>query len=144
AVAALRLSAELSAAGYPNAVLDTPELHHDLIVAAGAGPTPQRGRESWRECSVDGVRQACFLPRRAADVLPLIGRPAPGSAFTCVAYTISRGGAGHDTAAVRLGPAPTLPRLTPRAVAARLDPRLRPANGRHGQYLLTTLPLALS
>jgi type VII secretion protein EccE len=143
---ALRLSAELSAAGHANTVLDTPELHKDLLVALGSGPVARRITESWREWSVGGLRQACFLPRRAIDALPLIGRHAPGSAFTCVAYTIGRGDTGtlHDTAAVRLSPATTQPRLTPKSVAARLDPRLTLANGRHGQHILATLPLALT
>jgi type VII secretion protein EccE len=137
ASSALRLSADLSAAGYPNTVLDTPELHNDLLVAVGGGPTPRRISERWQEWWVGGVRQTCFLPHRATDALPLIGRLAPASAFTCVTYTIARGG---DTAVVRLSPAP---RHTPKSLATHLDPRLTPTNGRHGQHVLATLPLAL-
>lgn len=139
ASAALRLSAELSAAGYTNTLLDTPELHNDLLVAVGGNPAAHRVTERWHEWRVDGVRQACFLPRRATDALPLIGRLAPASAFTCVAYTIGRGG---STAIVRLSPVTA--QLTPKSVAAKLDPRLTIANGRHGKHILATLPLALT
>jgi type VII secretion protein EccE len=139
ATAALRLSAELSSAGYANSVLDTPELHRELLVAVG-GPASHRAGERWHDYAIAGIRQACFLPRHPDDVIPLLGRHAPTAVFTCTSYTLTRTPAPRAIATVRLG----LPaQSSPRAVAARLHPRLSPANGRHRNHLLATLPLAL-
>lgn len=145
ASAALRLSIELSSAGYPNSVLDAPELHQELLSAVGGQAAAGRVVENWHEWAAGGTRQACFVPRRAGDVLPLMGRCVPGSMFTCMSYTLGRDDTGvpNDTAVVRLSPFPVGPRLAPKHLAARLDPRLTIANGRHGQLVLATLPLAL-
>lgn len=150
AAAALRLVGELADAGYPSVVLDTLELHQDLLVVAGAdpeafhGPRPTRMTESWRDWSIGRLRQVCFVPRNPADATALVGRYAPGSTFTCSSYSLTRTARGHvrSRAAVRIGVSREEFWLSPEKVTARLGVPLKAANGRHGEHVLATLPLA--
>jgi type VII secretion protein EccE len=151
ASAALRLVSELADAGYASSVLDTPDLHNELMAAVGAdsdavhgsGPPSYRAEENWRSWSVGKLRQACFVPRSAQDAVALMGRYVPDAAFTCTSYTLHRTAYGsvREVAAVRVG----LPKdgPAPQEAATALGGHLQPAHGRHGRHVLTTLPLAL-
>lgn len=151
ASAALRLVGSLADAGYPSVVLDTIELHQELLVAVGAEALhgPKSGsvmvRETWRDWSIGQIRQACYAPRRSADAIPLVGRYVPGSTFTCTSYSFSRTARGQikTRAALRIGVAPDRQWLAQDTVSARAGIPLLPTNGRQHAHVLATLPLAM-
>jgi type VII secretion protein EccE len=150
--AALRLASDLADAGYPSSVLDTPEVHQELLGALGADPDVLYGpvvgghriTETWNSWSVGRLRQACFVLHDSADAAALLGRCAPEAAFTCTSYTLNRTTRGEvrATTAVRIGVSPSQFWLTPQRVSARFGLPLLPANGRQVAHVLGTLPLA--
>ena len=148
--AALRLVSDLAEVGYDASVLDTLDLHNELLVAVGADQNAMftsgatyDARESWRGWSIGDQRQVCLLPRDPADVVDLIGRCAPDSVFTCTAYTLRHTAHGHTraTAIVRVGLPAGRSRLT--TAAKDLGVPLVGADGRHQAHVVATLPLAL-
>jgi type VII secretion protein EccE len=151
ASAALRLVGTLADSGYASVVLDTLELHQELLVAVGAEAMhgPKSGsvmiRETWRDWSIGQIRQACYTPRRASDAVSLIGRYVPGSTFTCSSYTLSRTARGQirAQAALRIGVSPDRPWMPPDTVSTRAGIPLLPTNGRQHAHVLATLPLAM-
>ncbi|MEE6261346.1 type VII secretion protein EccE [Plantactinospora sonchi] len=148
ASAAQRLAGDLTGAGHPGTVLDTPDLYHALSLAIGADATPGHGGgyhavEHWRDWTIGGSRQVCFVPRSAADRIPLLGRYVPEASFTCTSYALRRGWDGRTTATATaravLSPGGS---LSARQASAALGVRLSAADGRHGDGVLATLPLA--
>jgi type VII secretion protein EccE len=154
ASAALRLVSDLAGVGYAGSVLDTPDLHSELLVAVGADPDALRdngsagfrAEETWRGWSVGELRQACFVPRSDADAVELIGKCVPEATFTCTAYTLSRTVRGEirATATARVGVPKRQFWLTPHQASAKLGIRLLATDGRHAHHVRATLPLALS
>jgi type VII secretion protein EccE len=148
--AALRLVSDLAEVGYDASVLDTLDLHNELLVAVGASQDAMftsgatyDAREGWRGWTIGDQRQVCLLPRDPEDVVDLIGRCAPDSVFTCTAYTLRHTAHGHTraTAIVRVG----LPAggSTVDAKAGGFGVPLVAADGRHQAHVLASLPLAL-
>jgi hypothetical protein len=136
--AALGLVSRLDSAGYPADALDQFELGQELLVALNAGdPTPSEVRESWRDWSTGHLRQVCYEPHRSLDPAGLLERWAPGAAFTCSSYTLSRTPRGRIRGASAL-------RVAGHDVEALESPvpAVR-ANGRHQEFVLRTLPLAV-
>lgn len=138
ASSALGLVARLDTAGYPADALDQMELGQELLVALNAGdPAPSEVRETWRDWSSGHLRQVCFEPHRSLDPAGLLEQWAPGAVFTCSSFTMSRTPRGRirGTSAMRIaGPDPE--GLTAPVPAVR-------ANGRHQEFVLRTLPLAV-
>lgn len=151
ASAALRLVGDLAEHGYDSSVLDTLDLHNELLVAVGAGQDAMytsgatyEAKETWRGWMVDDQQQACLTPQTPDDVANLIGKCAKDSAFTCTSYTLRHTVHGHtkEVVTVRL----TVPKGQSGPTAeqrADLGVPLTPANGRHADHVLATLPLAL-
>ncbi|MBA8923032.1 type VII secretion protein EccE [Kutzneria viridogrisea] len=156
ASAALGLVGRLAEAGQAGAVLDEPELRQDLLVALGtdprafAGATPGsrpevKVEQSWRTWSIGRLHQACFAPAGNRAAVELLGELVPGSEFTCTSFRLGRtpGGTVEASTGVRIG-------FQLKHAPRRLDRVLRglagdlvPLNGRHGNHVLRTLPLAL-
>jgi type VII secretion protein EccE len=153
ASAALRLVSDLAVIGYAGSVLDTPELHQELLVATGADPdtlqnsgsTNYRGAETWRGWSIGELRQSCFRTRSSGDAQALIGRCVPESTFTATSYTLRRTRRDQIRAigTVRIGIPKSQFWITPHQAARKLGLRLLPTDGSHGTYVRATLPLAL-
>ncbi|NUR63645.1 MAG: type VII secretion protein EccE [Catenulispora sp.] len=138
ASAALGLVARLDTAGYPADALDQVELGQELLVALNAGdPAPSAVRETWRDWSSGHLRQVCYEPHRSLDPAGLLEQWAPDGVFTCSSFTLSRTPRGRvrGTSAMRIaGP-------DPEGLKAPV-PAVR-ANGRHQEFVLRTLPLAV-
>ncbi|MFB9432254.1 type VII secretion protein EccE [Streptoalloteichus tenebrarius] len=150
--AALRLVNDLAEAGHAGSVLDTLELHQDLLVALGSNPDSAHGghgrhrvEETWRHWSVGWLRHVCLVPKRGADLTSVLGWCAPGAVLTCTSYTVDRTSRGQvrRRAAIRVA----IPRDRPwdgrTFAAAPPEVPLRPVTGRHGEHVVATLPLAL-
>lgn len=132
ASAAYRLARLLDDAGYPATVLDERALRDQLARAAGDGPA----RETWRDWTVDAVRQRSYRPSYGADPASALDRYASGAAGTWVSYTLRRrprGAVGAEVL-VRVGDG------EPRDLGVALDP----LDGRHAAATRATLPLALA
>jgi type VII secretion protein EccE len=138
ASAALSLVSRLDSAGYPADALDQFELGQELLVALNAGdPSPGEVRESWRDWSTGHLQQVCYEPHRSLDPAGLLDRWAPEAAFTCSSYTLSRTPRGRIRSASALRVAgPDAGGLESPVPAVR-------ANGRHREFVLRTLPLAV-
>ncbi|WP_344659528.1 type VII secretion protein EccE [Catenulispora subtropica] len=138
ASAALGLVSRLDSAGYAADALDQFELGQELLVALNAGdPAPGEVRESWRDWSTGHLQQVCFEPHRSLDPAGLLERWAPGAAFTCSSYTLSRTPRGRIRGASALRIAGTDASALESPVPAER------ANGRHQEFVLRTLPLAM-
>jgi hypothetical protein len=138
ASSALGLVARLDTAGYPADALDQLELGQELLVALNAGdPAPSEVRETWQDWSSGHLRQVCYEPHRSLDPAGLLEQWAPGAAFTCSSYTVSRTPRGRirGTSAMRIAG------TDPEQLVAPV-PAVR-ANGRHQEFVLRTLPLAV-
>ncbi len=136
--AALRLARNLTREGQPGIVLDTPELHQDLLMALGlADGAPGLVDESWHAWSANRIRQVCYSPSRRTQVPP--GWFAPGSRFTCTTYTLSRTGSGETrtTTVARV----VEPAANVKGMAGALG--LVRTSGRATAHVRATLPLAL-
>ncbi|MBB4679067.1 type VII secretion protein EccE [Crossiella cryophila] len=158
ASAAHRLVSRLAEAGYPATVLDTLELHQELLVAVGADPEVVSGplahdgtarhrvTETWRDVSVGRLRQACFVPKDPADAIALLGRCAPEAMFTCTSYTLSRTARGDlvAQARARVGVAAGGLWLSPQRASQSLGVPVVPVDGRQDEHTIATLPLALT
>ncbi|WP_344668003.1 type VII secretion protein EccE [Catenulispora yoronensis] len=139
ASAALGLVSRLDSAGYSADALDQMEFGQELLVALNAGdPAPSEVRETWRDWSTGRLRQVCFEPHRSLDPAGLLVQWAPGAAFTCSSYTLSRTPRGRirGASAMRIA-GPDVDKLVPPVPAVR-------ANGRHQEFVLRTLPLAFT
>ncbi|TDP95059.1 type VII secretion protein EccE [Labedaea rhizosphaerae] len=150
--AALRLVSDLAELGYDASVLDTLDLHNELVVSVGAGQDSlfaktvgYEAAETWRYWRIGDQRQACLLTRSPGDVAAVIGRCAPRSMFTCVAYTLRRNAQGEPkpAATVRIGLHRGRSGVDAEQLAA-LGVPLVPANGRHAEHVRATLPVAIS
>ncbi|WP_194895622.1 type VII secretion protein EccE [Catenulispora pinisilvae] len=138
ASASLGLVARLDEAGYGADALDQAELGQELMVAVhGADPAPPTVQETWRDWSAGSLRQVCYEPHHALDPAALLDRWTPGAAFTCASYTLSRTARGR----VRAEAALRIAGLD----AASLEPPFPAvrANGRHQEFVLRTMPLAV-
>jgi type VII secretion protein EccE len=149
--AALRLVSDLAEIGYDASVLDTLDLHNELVVSVGAGQDAlfaktvgYEAAETWRYWRIGDQRQACLLARSPADITTVIGRCAPRSTFTCSSYTLRRGARGETkaTATVRVGLHRGRSRVDAEQVAA-LGVPLVSANGRHTAHVRATLPVCI-
>lgn len=149
--AALRLVSDLAEIGYDASVLDTLDLHNELVVSVGAGQDAlfaktvgYEAAETWRYWRIGEQRQTCLVARTAADVATVIGRCAPRSTFTCTAYTLryTAQGGPKATATVRLGLHRGRSGVDAEQVAA-LGVPLVAANGRHAEHVRATLPVAI-
>lgn len=139
ASAALGLVADLDAAGYSATALDRADLAQELAVAVNAAaPAPGAAREAWRDWSLGGLRQVCHVPHRTLDPADVLGHWVPRAVFTCASYTLTRTPRGkvQDEAVFRVV-----------SDAGAADPGFGlpgvPANGRHQEFVLRTLPLAV-
>ena len=138
ASASLGLVSRLDEAGYSADALDQSELGQELMVAVhGADPAPPTVQETWHDWSAGALRQVCYEPHRALDPAALLSRWTPGAAFTCASYTLSRTARGRvrGEAALRIA-AVDAEGLRPPFPAIR-------ANGRHQEFVLRTMPLAV-
>lgn len=138
ASSALGLVSRLDSAGYRADALDQMELGQELLVALNAGdPAPSEVRETWRDWSSGHLRQVCYEPHRSLDPAGLLAQWAPGAVFTCTSYTVSRTPRGRIRGATAMRIAgPDLEGLQSPVPAVR-------ANGRHQEFVLRTLPLAV-
>jgi type VII secretion protein EccE len=154
--AALRLSGDLAKAGCPSTVLDTVELHQELLAALGADPEARHGAgpaaryraaEAWQFWSIGRMRQACFVPAPGTDPTAVLGRCVPWAAFTCTSHTLDRTtpGAVRSRTAVRIAVPPSRlwSWLTPAQVSTALGVGVHPAAGRQTEQVRSTMPLAL-
>lgn len=156
ASAAMGLVSRLAEAGQASSVLDEPELRQDLLVAMGADPRAFAGstpgarplvkvEESWRTWSIGRLTQACFAPSAGREATEVLGTLVPGSEFTCTSFTLRRTprGTARTETTVRIGfNAKHAPKRLDHVVR-KLAGDLVSLNGRHGQRVPSTLPLAL-
>jgi type VII secretion protein EccE len=146
ASAAVSLAVRLDDAGYASTVLDQASLSQELMVALGANVNAATAsvvgiRETWRTWFAAGIRQACYLPDRSLDPAELLNSWAPWAVFSCMSYTLHRTVRGDVRGAVvaRLGTTGTRA-PTPGIAFGR---HAVPTTGRHQNYVLRTLPLAI-
>jgi type VII secretion protein EccE len=149
AAAALRLAGSLSGIGCATTVLDTLELYRELLVALGSSPDahgPHRAVETWRDFTVGRQRQVSFVPGERVDPAAVLGRCLPWAAFTCTSYTVDRTALGRvrARAVVRVGLRPGVSTPSPASASVGLGVRLVGVNGRQGEHVLSTVPLALA
>jgi type VII secretion protein EccE len=149
AVAALRIAGMFSGIGCATTVLDTAELYQELLVALGSqrdARGPHRAVETWRDFTVGRQRQMSFVPEERADPATVLGRCLPWAAFTCTSYTVDRTALDEVRArsVVRVGLRPGVGTPSPASVSAGLGVRLVGVNGRQGEHVLSTVPLALA
>jgi type VII secretion protein EccE len=151
ASAAMALVGKLAEAGYAGVVLDEPELRQELLVALGSDHAALGGgqqfavKETWHDWTIGSLRQITFLPRHERGGPVLLGRWTPQAAFTCTSYSLRRTARGEvrGDARVRIGVHPTAKIPTAKQVGRALGVQLLARNGRHGESVLDTLPLAL-
>ncbi|HEX4705998.1 MAG TPA: type VII secretion protein EccE, partial [Pseudonocardiaceae bacterium] len=152
ASAALALVGRLAGAGYAGVVLDEPELRQELLVALGSDHAGLGGgaqvavKETWQGWSIGSLRQISYVPRYERAGLALLGRWTPQAAFTCTSYTLRRTDRGQlrGHGLVRIGVHPTARIPTAKQIGRALGGvSLLARNGRHGESVLDTLPLAL-
>ncbi|MER7332695.1 MULTISPECIES: type VII secretion protein EccE [unclassified Micromonospora] len=153
--AALRLAAELRAAGHQVTALDGGQLRDAWAAVLGVDPrrADDPGTETWHYWSLGMLHQVCFRPRRAArsltEVATLLGRHAVAPALVSavsVRWDRQRGGGTRCAALIRLGvPAGPSREAVAEAVGkatAGFDRDLVPLDGAHAEAAWATLPLA--
>ncbi|MEU6078492.1 type VII secretion protein EccE [Micromonospora sp. NPDC047074] len=154
-VAALRLAADLRAAGHEVTTLDGGQLRDAWATVLGVDPRRggEPGTETWHSWSLGLLHQVCYRPRRAArdlaDVAALLRRHATAPALVSAVsarWDRQRGGGTRSTVLIRLavpaGPAREAVAGVLRQATAGLDGKLVPLDGAHAEAAWATLPLA--
>ncbi|RGC66992.1 hypothetical protein C5N14_21285 [Micromonospora sp. MW-13] len=153
--AALRLAADLRAAGHQVTTLDGGQLRDAWAAVLGVDSrrADEPGTETWHYWSLGMLHQVCYRPRRAArsltEVATLLRRHAATPALVStvsVRWDRQRGGGTRSTALVRLGvpagPAREAVAEAVRQATADFDRDLVPLDGAHAEAAWATLPLA--
>ncbi|MFG1779558.1 type VII secretion protein EccE [Micromonospora sp. NPDC049048] len=153
--AALRLAAELHAAGHQVTALDGGQLRDAWATVLGVDPRRggDPGTETWHHWSLGMLHQVCYRPRRAvrnlAGAAALLRRHAAAPALVSavsVRWDRQRGGGTRSTALIRVavpaGPAREAVADKARQATAGLGGNLVPLDGAHAEAAWETLPLA--
>ncbi|MEH1017352.1 type VII secretion protein EccE [Micromonospora sp. CPCC 206060] len=153
--AALRLAAELRAAGHQVTALDGGQLRDAWATVLGVDSrrADDPGTETWHHWSLGMLHQVCYRPRRAArnltEVATLLRRHAAAPALVSavsVRWDRQRRGGTRSTALIRLGvpagPARAAVAEAVRQATAGFERDLVPLDGAHAEAAWATLPLA--
>lgn len=153
--AALRLAADLRAAGHQVTALDGGQLRDAWATVLGVDPrrADDPGTETWHHWSLGMLHQVCYRPRRAArslvEVATLLRRHAAAPALVSavsVRWDRQRGGGTRSTVLIRVavpaGPAREAVAGVARQATAGFDGSLVPLDGAHAEAAWETLPLA--
>ncbi|MEU9506047.1 type VII secretion protein EccE [Micromonospora sp. NPDC048170] len=153
--AALRLAADLRAAGHQVTALNGGQLRDAWASVLGVDPRrgDEPGTETWQHWSLGLLHQVCYRPRRAvrdlAGAATLLRRHAAAPALVSavsVRWDRQRGGGTRSTVLIRVGvpagPAREAVADAARQATAGFDGKLVPLDGAHAEAAWETLPLA--